>query len=275
MNLNQRIAVYVMLCLTLPLGSVAQRSEIWREKPGTWLLNVGLGMTHYAGDLSEFANLAHLRLGAALNVAAAYRYSPRLTLRTEAQLYYLRGTQQGTRLAYNNLSFHSFNPDVWVGMQWDFWRVSDRNHVVIPYALAGAGLTYLTPKATYKGQTYSLAPLRTEGVAYSRLPVILRYGLGVPVLATERLKLHTEGTYTHVLSDYVDDVSTVYPDLSQMGELRAALADRRLELGQTPNPAGAQRGNSGRRDGYFILSARLIFVISTPAQRHYRQTFGR
>lgn len=274
MTIDQRTLIAV-LCLTLPFRSTAQRAEIWREKPGTWLLNVGLGATHYAGDLTEFGNLAHLRLGAALNVAAAYRYSAQLTFRTEAQLYYIRGTQQDTHLAYNNLSFHSFNPDVWAGVQWDFWRASDRNHVIIPYALVGAGLTYLTPKATYKGRTYSLAPLRTEGVAYNRLPGMFRYGLGVPVLATERLKLHAEGTYTHVLSDYVDDVSTVYPDLSQASPLRAALSDRRLELGQTPNPAGAQRGNPNKGDGYFILSARLIFLMSTPAQRQYRRAFGR
>lgn len=253
---------------------LAQRSEIWREKPGTWLLNVGLGASRYVGDLNERSDLAHLRLGTALNVAAAYRYSPQLTLRAEAQLYYIRGTQQDTHLAYNNLSFHSVNPDIWAGLQWDFWRADNRNHVIIPYALAGVGLTYLTPKTTYKGQGISLAPLHTEGVDYNRLPVILRYGLGVPVAATERFKFHLEGTYTHVLSDYVDDVSTVYPDRNGMEPIAAALSDRRFELGQTLNPAGAKRGNSGRRDGYFILSARLIFVIITPSQRNYRRMFG-
>lgn len=253
---------------------LAQRSEIWREKPGTWLLNIGLGATHYAGDLTQQGNFAHLRLGATINVAAAYRYSPQLTFRTEAQLYYIRGTQQDTHLAYNNLSFRSLNPDAWAGLQWDFWRADNRNHVVIPYALVGVGLTHLTPKTTYKGQSVSLAPLYTEGVAYNRLPVILRYGLGVPIAATERLKWHLEGTYTHVLSDYVDDVSTVYADRSGMESLAAALADRRLELGQPLNPAGAKRGNSGKRDGYFVLSARLIFVIITPSQRNYRRMFG-
>ena len=275
MNTYLRILLPGMLLSITPLCTIAQRSEIWREKPGTWLLNVGLGATHYTGDLSEWGNLSHLQLGVALNVAAAYRYSPQLTFRAEAQLYSLRGTQQNTHLAYNNLSFRSLNPDIWVGLQWDFWRADNRNHVIIPYALAGVGLTYLTPKATYKSRTYSLAPLHTEGVAYNRFPVLFRYGLGVPAVSTERLKLHLEGTYTHVRSDYVDDVSTVYPDLGEMSQLRAALSDRRLELGQAPNPTGAKRGNDGKRDGYFILSARLIFVLMTPAQRNYRQAFSR
>ncbi|UFH55608.1 hypothetical protein [Spirosoma sp. KNUC1025] len=256
------------------LVGLAQRSEIWREKPGTWLLNAGVGMTRYVGDLNERTDLAHLRLGTAINAAVSYRYSPQLSFRAEAQLYYIRGSQANTHLAYNNLSFRSLNPDIWAGLQWDFWRAEDRNHIVIPYALAGIGLTYLTPKTTYKNSTVSLALLHTESVAYNRLPLIVRYGLGVPVTATERFKFHLEGTYTHVFSDYVDDVSTVYPDRSHMEPLAAALSDRRAELGQSLNPPGAKRGNSGKRDGYFVLSARLVFIISTPSQRNYRRTFG-
>lgn len=264
----------VIIGLAHHYDSCAQRSEIWREKPGTWLLNVGLGATRYVGDLNERTDVAHLRLGVAINAAVAYRYSPQLTLRAEAQLYYIRGTQHDTHLAFNNLSFRSINPDIWAGVQWDFWRADNRNHVIIPYALAGIGLTYITPKTTYKGQTVSLAPLHTEGVSYNRLPIILRWGIGIPILATERFKIHLEGAYTHVLSDYVDDVSTVYADRSQMEPLASALSDRRLELGKTPNPVGAKRGNSGKRDGYFVLSARVIWVIITPSQRNYRRMFG-
>ena len=265
----------ILGCLIYQSDLLAQRSEIWREKPGTWFLNVGIGPTRYLGDLNEWDNIGHLRLGEAIDVAVAYRYSPQLTLRAEAQLYYIRGTQKDTHLSYNNLSFHSLNPDIWAGVQWDFWPADDRNHVIIPYALLGAGLTYITPKATYKGQSVSLAPLHTEDVIYNRLPIILRYGLGVPIIATERLKWHLEGAYTHVFSDYLDDVSTVYPDRKGMEPLAVALSDRRLELGQTPNSAGAQRGNKSWRDGYFVLSARLIFVIITPQQSNYRRSFHR
>jgi len=253
---------------------LAQRSEYWRERPGSWLLNAGLGTTRYLGDLNERGDLAHLRLGVSAGLAVAYRYSNRLTFRGEAQVYYIHGTQQDTYLAYNNLSFRSVNPEIWAGFQFDLWHPDDPNHIVVPYLIAGAGLTYLTPKATYKGQTYSLAPLHTEGVSYNRLPVMVRYGLGLPLFANKRFKWQLEGIYTHVMSDYVDDVSTVYPDRTNMSLLAASLSDRRLELGQTPNAPGAKRGNSTRNDGYFILSGRLIWVISTKKQQHYRLMFG-
>ncbi|GAB3730638.1 hypothetical protein [Spirosoma lituiforme] len=238
-------------------------------------MNVGVGTTYYLGDLTEAGNVGHLRLGVAMSAAVAYRYSPHLTFRAEGQVYYIRGSQKNTHLTYNNLSFFSINPDVWAGVQWDFWPEDDRNHVIIPYALAGLGLTYMTPKATYGGRAVSLAPLHTEAIAYNRLPIIVRYGLGVPVVIGERFKWNLEATYTHVLSDYLDDVSTVYPDQKNRTALEVALSDRRLELGQSLNPPGAQRGNSTRRDGYLIVSARLVYILATPSHQNYRRTFHR
>lgn len=256
------------------LPAAAQRSVFWQEKPGTWSVNVGLGASRYLGDLNERFDLAHLRLGVATSAAATYRVTEKLALRGELQLYYVRGAHRDTYLAYNNLSFHSINPDVSVGFQYDFWTAKDRNHTIIPYGIAGIGLTYITPKATYKGITYSLAPLHTEGVNYNRLPLILRYGIGIPVFSTERFRGNIEGTYTHTTTDYLDDVSGYYADRSGMTPIAASLSDRAPEVGTAPNATGARRGNNKRNDGYLTLSARLIFIIITPQQRNYRSMFG-
>lgn len=256
----------------LPSHVIGQRWMLWRERPGTWLLSGGIGLTRYTGEMNELGDFSHLRLGAALNVGVNYRFSYRVSLRAEAQLYYIYGSHKNTRIDYNNLSFRSLNPDSWVGVQMDLWPVDHRTRYLIPYAFAGPGLTYMSPKATYKGQTYSLAPLHTEGVAYNRLPIIVRYGVGFPIQANERFLLHLEGSYTHVLSDYLDDVSTRYPDRAAMSPVAAALSDRRPEIGGTPNPPGAQRGNGGKNDGYFIVSVRGIYILKTEAQRKYRRS---
>lgn len=270
------MALLIGVCLVLTYSrAAAQRSVIWQEKPGTWSLNAGLGASRYLGDLNERFDPAHLRPGAAVSVAAVYRLTDQFALRADAQLYYIRGTHERTRLARNNLSFHSLNPDLSVGVQYDIWPSRDRNHTIIPYGMAGIGLTYMTPKATYRGTTYSLAPLRTESVAYRRLPLILRYGIGVPLFSTDRLKGNVEGIYTHVMSDYLDDVSSRYADRSTMTSVAAALSDRGPEIGSTANSVGAKRGNPARNDGYLTLSVRLIYVVSTPRQRNYRRMFSR
>ena len=62
-------------------------------------------------------------------------------------------------------------------------------------------------------------------------------------MSTERFRWHLEAAYTHVFSDYLDDVSTVYPDRTGMSSPALALSDRRAELGTTPNQPGDQRGN--------------------------------
>jgi hypothetical protein len=237
-------------------------------------VNGGLGATRYLGDLNERFNLAHLQTGIAFGGAVMYRKTDQLALRADIQLYYVRGTHQNTYLAYNNLSFRSLNPDLSIGVQYDFWSSKNKNYAIVPYAIGGVGLTYMTPKAKYRGSTYSLAPLRTEGIAYNRLPVIIRYGVGVPLFSTERFKGNIEGIYTHVFSDYLDDVSTRYADRRSMSPLAASLSDRAPEIGTSPNPTGAKRGNSKRNDGYMTLSAKVVFILITPQQRLYRRMFG-
>jgi len=256
--------------------TTAQRSRYWEDTPGTWLLNAGLGVTRYTGDLNESGDLDHFQAGVAANLAISYRLSQQVSLRAEGQLYLIHGDQTHTRNFYNNLSFISLNPDVWAGVQVDLWRADDAHRVHIPYMLAGVGLTYMTPRTFLEGNLYSLAPLQTEGVAYNRLPLIIRYGFGVPLAVGERFRLHLEGTYTHVNSDYLDDVSTVYVDLRNRSDpFVTIVADRRGEIGLPANKPGEQRGNSTRNDGYFVIAARLVYVLSTPRLRNYRRTFGR
>jgi len=263
-------------CLIVAPASVsAQRSVIWQEKPGTWSLNAGVSASRYLGDLAENFNPAHLQIGAAMSAAVTYRLTDQLALRSDVQVYYVRGTHENTYLAYNNLSFYGINPDFSVGFQYDFWPSQDRNHTIIPYGIAGVGLTYITPKTTYKGTAHSLAPLHTEGIAYNRLPIILRYGIGVPLFSSYRMRGNIEGIYTHVLSDYLDDVSTVYADRSGMTPVAAILSDRAPEVGTAPNPAGAKRGNHKRNDGYLTLSARVVYLITTLRQHNYRRQFSR
>lgn len=270
--LSYLLPLYVGLAgLYVSEPATAQKTAIYQEEPRTWLASASIGTTRYAGDMNEPGNLAHLRLGASLALSGAYRLSTRVVLRAEAQLYYIYGSHKHTHIDYNNLSFHSLNPDVWIGAQVDLWPTDHRTRPRSPYVLAGAGLTYMSPRASYQGKTYDLASLHTEGVDYNRLPLIIRYGVGYPLCSRDRWKLHLEGTYTHVRSDYLDDLSTVYPDFSQMSPLATALSDRRSEIGLPANRPGAQRGNSGKNDGYFIVSVRAVYVIRNPKDRRFRQ----
>lgn len=222
------------------------------------------------GDLCEDWNFEHLRLGATLGGSIQYRLSDRFSARGDLRVYYIYGRQADTRVWFNNLAFQAINPDVWVGLQFDLLH-QDTPVENIPYVFAGMGVTYMTPYVRFNDYLIDLARLQTEGVAYSRYAGIVRYGLGWPIRSWTRSNIGIELSYTHCLSDYLDDVSGTYPDYSKLKDpFAAALSDRAPEIGQKPNPPGAQRGNNRANDGYYLLTARFCYTMSTHRSRRRR-----
>jgi hypothetical protein len=263
----------VLLLLWLwPLLSPAQRlsrSRFWEEKAGTWLLGVDIGTTRYMGDLSENLNWAHLQLGATAGVSLAHRLSDRFTARAEIRAVFMHAQHRFTKIAYNNLSFAAVNPDGWLGLQYDLIHI-DVPREDIPYLFGGVGLTYMTPFTRYRGQYVDLPPLQTEGVAYNRLAGLMRYGAGWLIYSGNRTGFCLELSYTHVMSDYLDDVSNRYPTLWPTDPLASALTDRAREAGYKPNVSGNQRGNPEANDGYFLLTIRGNYTLSTYKGRRRR-----
>jgi hypothetical protein len=269
---NKYTALLLLGFWLLASGLRAQRytrARQWEEQAGTWQLCVDAGTSRYMGDLCETWDLAHLRLGATLGGSLQYRLSPRFTARADARAYYIYGSQEHTRVWYNNLSFRAFNADVWAGLQFDVFH-QDAVRESIPYVFAGLGLTYMTPYVRYKDFLVDLAKIQTEGVKYSRYAGIVRYGLGWPLLTRTRTTIGLELSYTHCLSDYLDDVSDRYPDYSKLeNPFAGVLSDRAAEIGQPRNLPGAQRGNNKANDGYYLLTARFAYTLSTDRSRRY------
>ncbi|OIN57827.1 hypothetical protein [Arsenicibacter rosenii] len=271
MKLLQQLAFISCFWLLTTPTTFAQRWRYWQDVPGTWTVGFEAGTTRYAGDMSEEKDIfRYPRLGAEAGLSVARRIGYRFSVRADARVYYIWGTQKHTRVYYNNLSFFSINPDVWIGGKVDLWRVDDPNHTYNPYLLAGAGVTYLNTMTTYEGYYVKLPRFHTEGVNYSRYPGIIRYGIGIPFDLGMRTRIAIEGTYTHVLNDYLDDVSTTYPDFSKVHPLVAAISDRRSEIGLAPNKSFAQRGNPSKRDGYAALAIRLTYQVNSSSWNRYR-----
>jgi hypothetical protein len=57
-------------------------------------------------------------------------------------------------------------------------------------------------------------------------------------------------------------VSTVHKDPASFSNpIAAALADRRPELGLAALPAGSQRGDPSKKDGYFLLNVKIEYYL--------------
>lgn len=255
------------------MGQRGPAHSLRNENPlGTLTVTAGGGLSYYMGDLRSDMNLRFIEPQFSLGVN--YRLTERLSTRSELHYYRLSGSQAGGRNWYNNLSFRASNPALSVSVQIDAAKYSSEKSFR-PYFWGGAGLTYISPKAFYEDRWYSLAPLMTEKVAYSRHVVFFLAGVGLGWKYNDRWAFAVEFSDNFARSDYLDDVSTVYPDRTGMSELALNLSDRRPELDPSllptnfprNNEPGFTRGNPKLKDSFGFLTFRVEYLLST---RHYR-----
>jgi hypothetical protein len=145
-----------------------------------------------------------------------------------------------------------------------------------PYALAGLSIFHFNPKAQYQGKWVELKPLYTEGQrinnanakSYRRLQLAIPIGVGFKYKLSPRMSVAAECTPRKTFTDYLDDVSTVYPDMDKLratqGNLSAEMSFRGDEVpGRESKKAttGARRGSSDNSDWYMITSLGLRMKI--------------
>lgn len=230
-------------------------------------LSVGVGSTAYFGDLQ-----GESALSGTLNLSVAYEYQlrGRLALRADAAVYQLAAedaTSMYPDRKERNLSFHATNAELSGSFVLFLFRnlpaVYSRRSLFNLYALAGAGLTYYNPKASYQGKNYRLRDLETEGVSYGKFSPVIPMGMGLQGKLGKQLDIAFEVVYRATFTDYLDDVSTVYADHRNSPEITAILADRRLEQNLEPAPVGAPRGNPSMNDGYAFYNVRFIYYLNS------------
>jgi hypothetical protein len=154
------------------------------------------------------------------------------------------------------------------------------------YAFGGIGLIYFNPKALYNGQWVALQPLGTEGQGlpgggrkYSRVTVVIPYGLGLRYAVNRDWRIGLELGMRKTFTDYLDDVSGNYYDnkvlLQERGVVAAALADPSKGMfastqydpktGRTK--AGLQRGDPKDKDAYGFVTITASYRLKKRGSR--------
>ena len=90
-------------------------------------------------------------------------------------------------------------------------------------------------------------------------------GLGLRFKASRYLDIMIEGGRRLVFSDYLDDVSTVYPSESDLTkadrigstDLALVFFDRSNEGGFAERRPNSTRGNPNKNDAYYVFQVRL------------------
>lgn len=229
----------------------------------------GLGLNTYMGDLR---GLGDNRLQAGLSTTLAYEhlFTDRIALRGSLSLYSIKAADSLSFIRSErerNLSFKATNVEFVAQALYFAFRHPHSGYkdraFVNPYFHLGIGITTNKPKAELNGTEFNLRPLRTEGVDYGSMALVIPVGFGVNIFVNKNVDLQLEMQYTLALTQYLDDVSGNYRDPSSFSDLggeAAQLSDRRVELGFDPAAAGDPRG-SGGNDAYLRLGFRLGFYL--------------
>ena len=234
------------------------------------ILVAGSGTATYFGELKNHGEVFDTRP----NITAGLQYylTNRISLRSEFTYFNLKGddakANDESRLR-RNLSFTSGNFELNVVGAINLFpnghRFYQRPRLNV-YPFIGIGVLYMNPKAALNGTKYALQPLKTEGVAYSRFQPVIPYGVGGRMKVGPFFNIAVEGCWRLMFTDYLDDVSTVYPDPASFSDPTAAALSMRYA---TPVPAGTKRGNPERNDGYFLMNVKIEYYLYNQKRKAY------
>lgn len=226
------------------------------------------GVSYYIGDLNQ-SHFKNSNFSSGL--IFRYNFNPRITFRLNLLLGKVEAydsESNNVNQINRNLSFESAITELGAMIEVNYYSfvTGDEKTRFTTYIVTGISYFKMNPKAQYQDVLYELQPLSTEGQGlpggpdkYNLDAFALPFGLGAKVNIVGRLAISVEYSLRFTGTDYLDDVSTVYYDndvlLSQIGEVSAQLADRRLnketvQTGIDGNGTGMQRGNPSIKDWY-------------------------
>lgn len=257
---------FFMLLLLNALSVQAQ--DGWEA--GGWA-----GVSYYFGDLNTTFDLSDP--GLAAGAAARYNFNERICFKLSANYGTISGDDADSKNTFErtrNLNFQSTILDAGAQLEFNFlpYTHGSRDEFWTPYLLAGFGIFSYNPKTEYEGELYELRDYGTEGQfkgeEYATSSGSFIFGGGLKIDLSYEWSLNLEISGRRAFTDYLDDVSSQYPDMEDLenlrGPLAVALSDRSLPAGSDGiriGEAGRQRGNSRDNDNYLFVGIGLMYYF--------------
>ncbi len=271
-----KIPVFLIISLVISINAFPQR-----------LLELGAfgGLSYYNGDINPSAHLRASNNHLAFGVTARQTLNPRWALKASLLFGNLSGEDSHSDdpfVQYRNLSFNSPIYELSTVVEFNFRAFNPFNppsafkhpDYFTPYTFIGISGFYFNPQASLDGNNYELQPLQTEGEDYSRTGIAIPFGVGFKLRLSERMLFSAEYGLRRTFTDYIDDVSSRYPDdPSTLSQTARKLSDRSLEQqGSDGSNWGTQRGNSQTNDWFSFVGITLsINITGNPDACHFNQ----
>ena len=265
-----------ILLILMGFGSQAQNFLSWKYSDRYFSLALGTGSATYFGELNPSHKISSVPK--ILSIGLEARLLNHFSARIEGARYQLKAddskAREGSFEQQRNLSFYSNN---WEGNFQVIYYLKEykgdyfRRWQWDPYVGIGAGITSYNPARDLRGTTYYLRDLPTEpNKNYGVTSLVVPLTVGVKFKLNDFTNLNMEMGYRFTTTDYLDDVSTVYPDLSDQSIVLQDLANPK-DLIKTVNVdayqkmiPGAKRGDDSNKDSYMFLMLKLeVYLPST------------
>lgn len=253
---------YIFLVLLLVIGMQFRGAAQKGYELGAWL-----GAGYYFGDLNT--NFRLNRPGLALGLIGRKNFNHRISFRTSLNYARVRAYDSDSQNRFEknrNLSFRSDIFDWTNVLEFNFFHY-EHGHPTYnktPYFYGGINLFYYNPTAELNGQRYALRQMGTEGQTlgqeYNTISGGFVLGGGFKFDINRDFSVNIDVSTRFLFTDYLDDVSSVYPDkqalIDTRGPIAAALSDRSLVEGL--GSQGRQRGDTKGKDKYAFVGVSFV-----------------
>ncbi|MDE0770599.1 MAG: DUF6089 family protein [Salibacteraceae bacterium] len=227
-----------------------------------------LGQSYYLGDLNPTTQFpgghTHISWGITIRQPINERWAFKAQY-FNSKLSGSDASSNSTSAINRNLSFETPLNEFSGQFEFNFARYHSFiiRHHFSPYLFGGLGLGFINPRTEFNGNQYDLRELRTEGQdkPYSKAQIVIPFGFGLKFKFSHRLMFGLEYGIRRTFTDYIDDVSTAYPnDPNKLTTTAQALSNRNTN-NKNRSIWGTQRGNPNKNDFYthtsFTVTVRL------------------
>lgn len=261
--------IFTLLMGALATGSIAQVSTEFGSS---------LGFSSYLGDLQP-KHFTYDQPGFSTGMFMRHNITSQLAIRGFVNYGRLNASDaksldQGH--IERNLSFRTFILEFGGVMEvnvlpFDKFNNSNKKYRryfnFTPYFFGGVNVFHFNPKTFYNNEWIALQPLHTEGQSYNLTQIAIPFGFGFKHQVSKHVGFSIEFGARKTFTDYLDDVSTSYPDLNKLeltNPTAAELSYRGDELpeGSKTYPGkGTQRGLSSNMDWYLMNHVSVTYKI--------------
>ncbi|RZJ77637.1 MAG: hypothetical protein EOO47_16225 [Flavobacterium sp.] len=259
---NIKFAAFFVTALFLSYPAFSQRFEV----------GVNAGGSSYLGDLNQYnpVKISGLNAGAFVKL----NFDPHWGLGFHYNYGKIKAndaTSKYDQLKERNLNFSNSLNELSLLLDFNLFDLYSHNgrRKFTPYIFLGGGVVIFDPTTEYKGEEYKLRLYNTEGQAesYKKYAITIPYGVGVRHKLKEQWTVFSQIGYRTAFTDYLDDVSGVYPqanawDNTGTGGISKPLSDRSGEqTGNYIGEPGLQRGDFRKRDTYMFVGIGITYTF--------------